>query len=81
MLEESMWSVVLLIGTEHLGQMASYMLTFIFFLNVSFQSFFVFLLGTTDLTQPEYHSDDVTDYRLWRRNEGAFYPIELGTSA
>ena len=33
------------------------------------QSLFIYLLGTTDLTEPEYDQDDVYDYRQWRRSE------------
>ena len=43
------------------------------------QSSFIYLLDTTDLTEPEYASDDVADYRSWRRSQAhafaAYDPI------
>jgi len=68
-LEESMWGIALLIGTQPVGAAASCLLSFLLVLNVMMQMLFIILLKTTDLTAPEYTADDVKDYRTWRRNE------------
>ena len=68
-LEESMWGVVLLIGTPPMGTLCSAVLIFLFIQNIAMQSLFIYLLGTTSLTQAEYDEDLVAQYRSWRRNE------------
>ena len=45
------------------------MLVLLFITNVGMQGLFVYLLGTTDLTKPEYTEDEVVGYRDWRRGE------------
>ena len=69
MLEESMWGVVLLIGTEPMGAAASGMLIILFLANLLVQFSFIYLLQTTGMTQQTYTPDQVEDYRQWRRNE------------
>ena len=64
-----MWGVVLLIGTPPMGTLCSAVLVLLFVLNIGMQSLFIYLLGTTSLTEAEYDEGLVDQYRTWRRNE------------
>ena len=68
-LEESIWAVVILAGTDPMGRAASFMLGFLFVANICAQGLFVYLLETTSLTKSVYNPELVTQYRTWRRNE------------
>ena len=81
-LDASMWDVVLLIGTPPMGRAASQLLVFLFVGNIIIQSLFIYLLGTTSLTTPNYERALVNQYRSWRRNEArtcyALTCVDLG---
>ena len=66
-MDESMWGVSVLIFTEPMGVLTSALLLFLLVLNVICQILFIWILGSTDLTQPTYTYNLVAQYRNWRR--------------
>ena len=66
-MDESMWGVSVLIFTEPMGVLTSSLLLFLLVLNVICQILFIWILGSTDLTQPTYTPNLVAQYRNWRR--------------
>ena len=66
-MDESMWGVSVLIFTEPMGSLTSALLLFLLILNVVCQCLFIWILGSTNLTQPTYTYDLVAQYRNLRR--------------
>ena len=67
-LEESVWGVVMLIGTRPVGRASSSYITFLFLINVCNQLLYIYIIAKSSLTTPNYDETSVEQLRTWRRN-------------
>ena len=67
-LDESIWTVPLVIGTDTVGSFGSVFIAFLYLLNAGCQVLFCHVLINSELTVPKWSDEKVNELRDWRRN-------------